>query len=391
MTMKDREKLIVEQFNASTEKMDKKNLKHMLKDLETAYKKADRKKLFELSTYFKEVSDCLGDDEETVLKENLDSINAEIEKNGASALNIARAKNTKAKLSIVKYRPQIKEASEFVDYNYPVLSKKMTDRRSILLVGGSLITMFGLMAGCTIKNKIDESSDTSLTSTSAIYSTTEGETSEYSSETVDTTVSTSDYSLQTLDVDYSSPTRNTNTSSGNNGGNGSGNKGTTDPTIKNVNPTHNPTDVSVVSTSTAGTTTGTTTTTAGTTTEPTQTSAIPTNSNGQKVDDNGEPVQTTYIEPTGTDPLPVEPTKVTLSDDDLTNPTTTTTTAAPTTGTTTEPTKKPTTEPTTTTTASTEPVDTTIEVPVVTVDPNDPNNVKEDCKVTNKVLSLRIR
>ena len=43
--MVNNEKGLVEQLNESTKKMDKNNLKLLLKDLETAYKKSDRKKI----------------------------------------------------------------------------------------------------------------------------------------------------------------------------------------------------------------------------------------------------------------------------------------------------------------------------------------------------------
>lgn len=363
-------KKVIESLNENTQNLDKKNLKIKLKELKAAYKSSDRTKLDALSKEFEKISECLGSEDEEVLREGLESINKEIEKNGASELNIATRNNYEAKLDVIKYRPIINEAASPDVYSYPILEKKIDKKRNLVMICGVTAAVFGLAAGCSIKNKLSgENTETQYTSNSSITSTIEGDISE--EELVDgtlvTTAENSGYTLETLDIDYSSPTRDTSISNGN-VSNGTVSNGSTNATITVLNPTTNPDTVTVISTPT----------TTEATTLPTGTSAVETDINGTK------PNQTeSAIKPTGTDPLPVEPTNSTLSDDDLTGDYVPTTTTQATT------TTQQTTQPTTT-----EPASTTITVPVVTVDPNDPNNIIDDDTVSknkSKSLGLTIR
>ena len=164
---------------------------------------------------------------------------------------------------------------------------------------------------------------------------------------------TSAYSVETIKDNYVSPTRNTNENS-----NSNSNENYYDETVETLRPTTNP---DTVVTTTTGTTTSSTTNNTTGTSEPKETGK------DGKVINGTEP----EIKPTGTETLPIEPTKETIVPSNETYETTGTTIEVP-----------------IETVNPNEPSNviesTTIEVPVVTVDPNDPNNVYEYAKPAKK-------
>lgn len=224
--------------------------------------------------------------------------------------------------------------------------------RKIVYIAGVLVgvgAFAGLIAGvrsCNNKGNDDKSA------TSATTSLIEESIASEPTETLDATVSTGDYVLETLNPDYSAPTRETTSADSNNIGTTSITNANT--VIQTVNETTPNSEVIVIEKPTIQT--------QGPVSY--ETSAIETDINGTQPGWT-EP----EIKPSGTDPLPVEPTKITVN---ITAETSTT-------------------ETNTTTEYTAAPTETIIvTVPIETVDPNDPNNVIEK-DIKGKVLVLGLR
>ena len=239
------------------------------------------------------------------------------------------------------------------------------DTKNKILAGGIVASIGAVIFGSYFAGKLTERNKNNYTNTTNTISSIDGTTvSNVTNNVAETTKSTGEnYTIESLDVNYSSPTRETTVFDEEYNYSDGGSYVTPDATITTIRPTTDPNTVTVIETPTDINVTEGTTITEGTTSNEAQTesttvetSTIPTNTSGVIVDDNNDPVPTTsYIEPTGSDPLPVEPTHETLSWEELYEDC-----------------------------EYTE----VVEVPVETVDPNDPANVRE-FKGKAKVLSLR--
>jgi hypothetical protein len=307
----DREQ--VEELNKSTSIMNKKVVKSKIKELKKAYRNKDRQKLFDLSDEFYDIDLALGMDSKNVLLEDLEDYNNEINKNGASALNVAKIKNTEAKLGIINYKDIIHEAAHASAYeDFRILNKKKKETREILILCGTVATLGVLSIAVGVANKVRNEKDSlnkGTTTTSTLSNNTTGVSTETLNEvyesTTNTTVSNKNgYAIESINIDYSSPTRETTSKDDRE----NGSYVTPDATISTIRETTPNDEVTVIAEPTFAET------------EPVsyETSAIPTNVDGVIVDDNNDPVPTTsYIEPTGTDPLPIEPSHETISLDEL--------------------------------------------------------------------------
>ena len=331
-------------------------------ELKVAISKKDQEKLKELIEYFRNLNALLKQDSADCILQHIEQTNIAIKESGMTALKRAELDYYQAKLSLLEESDKIREAANmnlnslFNGGNTPKKGFKKPRKRDLILLGGAMaggatiiLAALGLNS-CTSKNNTPDATTTTTTLESTITGSTTG--------LSESTTSTGDYSVETINVDYSSPTRESTTEGEGyaNGGNGG-----SDATYATIRPTTDPTSVSVISTPTNGTTESVSY----------ETSAIPTDTNGTQAGWTEPEVQ-----PTGTDPLPVEPTRVTV---DVTATEATTTTTAPT---------ESTTKPTEGTTKPTE--GTTVYVPVVTVDPNDPDNVIEKQSRKAKALGLRL-
>lgn len=310
---------LVKAVKDSTNIINKDKVKYKLKELELAYKHNDRARLYALSEYFDGVNGCMGEVTKEELQESLKNLKKEAEKNGTTPLNTARQENISAKLSLIKYKPLIVEAANYGDNNdYARLDKRLTDRRTGVIIGVAITTVLGLLSACGIKNNIDnKTTKPTTTNSTTTTSTSDTEvTATYSSEDIKEVYESTNegYSVETLDIDYSSPTRETTIYTDATGGtyvdtNRSGSKTST---TKSIRPTTKKDQVDVISKPTNSS-------------DPLtyETTAVETNKDGVKVDGNGDTVPTTsHIEPKGSDTLPVEPTKKTLSQEELMGETT---------------------------------------------------------------------
>ncbi len=340
-------------------------------ELKVAISKKDQEKLKELIEYFRNLNALLKNDSADCILQQIEQTNIAIRESGMTALKRAELDYYQAKLSLLEESDKIREAANmnlnslFNGGNTPKKGFKKSRKRDLIVLGGAMaggatmiLAALGLNS-CTSKNNTPDATTTTTTLESTITGSTTG--------LSESTTSTGDYSVETVTVDYSSPTRESTTADSSNGNGGSGNADTTYETLR---PTTDPTSTSVISTPTNGTAESVSY----------ETSAIPTDINGTQPG-HTEP----EVKPTGTDPLPVEPTRVTV-DVTATEPTTTTTTTQ--TEATTKPTEGTTAPTTAPTTRQTE--GTTVTVPVVTVDPNDPDNVIEKQSRKAKTLGLRL-
>jgi hypothetical protein len=302
----------VKDLNNSTAIMDKNSVKSKIKELKKAYKNRDRQRLYDLSDDFSEIDGALGYDSKEDLLKEWERLNNEINTNGASNLNIAKLKNNEAKLGIINYRGIIHEAANASSYeDHHILEKQDKDRKSVLLIAGSAAALTAVIASVGVANKIKNDNSrnisngtttgvTTLDSTTAINTSSETINEVYESTKNN---SVNGYTLESINIDYSSPTRETTSKDDRE----NGSYVTPDATISTIRNTTPNDEVTVIVEPTFET-------------EPVsyETSAIPTNVDGVIIDDNNDPVPTTsYIEPTGTDPLPVEPSHETISLEDL--------------------------------------------------------------------------
>lgn len=314
--MHNDEKTMVEAYDRSTEIMNKKNVKVLIKDLEKAYNYKDRQRLFqELSPAARKVCECLGDNsKETILVEKKTQENV-IKKDGATKLNVALLKNTNAKLGIYKYKPILKEAATATSYeDLYLLDKRTSKKKGILIVAGTFAILAAAITGAILINKTKgkASKKELINGNTTTTSTLDGDvTSTLSQESTNEAYETSavnndindEYTIETINIDYSSPTRETTTSNNNENNNSNNSINSTVTPIRETTPND---AVTVISNPTNHSETASY-----------ETSAIPTNSDGEKTDGNGKPVETTYIVPTGTDELPIEPSKETISLEEL--------------------------------------------------------------------------
>ena len=309
------DKTLVESVRNSIKTINKEEVKHRLKELELAYKYNDVRRLYDLSDYFTAVNSCLGNETRDQLLESLKSIKLDILKQGETPLNIAKRDYINAKLAIIKYRQIIIEAANYGNNNnYEFLYKRLKDKRDGIITGVAIASVVGLLSACGVKNSIDNKNTTATTTTSGITSTSTSDTdatSTYDSEDINSVYESTNegYSIETLDIDYSSPTRETTIYTDATGGSyvDTNRKDNKTSTTRSVRPTTRKDQVDVISKPTNSS-------------DPLtyETTAVETNNDGVKVDNNGETVPTTsYIKPTGTDPLPIEPTKKTLSQEEL--------------------------------------------------------------------------
>lgn len=175
--------------------------------------------------------------------------------------------------------------------------------KKIAITGGTVAAIATLIMGVAAANKsCNKSEKVVATTTTSTLGTTTASTTLSTSES---TKNTTKYSVETLDIDYSSPTRSSDEIEYFNEYGEDGEYIIPDDTITVLRETTPPDTVTVLEEGTFDF-------------EPTEpvsyeTTAVETNVEGVRVDDHGEVEETTtYIEPTGNDTLPVEPTNQTI-------------------------------------------------------------------------------
>ena len=339
--------------------MNSTTVRRNIVEFSKAKRRNDVDSMYILREEFKKVLDCLGDDNRESLENKQKEIKSSIEKDGASALNIAKLKNTNAKLDIIEYKEKMQEyvgnKEDLVrnmknDNNYSNnKDRKLSKALLVGVIGAAGIIALSAMVKSCAKNK-DNTISTGNTTTTVTGSISDEPTT---TETIQVTTSTGDYSVETVDPNYSSPTRQTtdeeesknNENNNNKNNNKKGKKGV-EPgaTTKHLRPTSPKNKKITISKATS------------------PSHKKPTEKGTYNTDVNGTEAKHTQpkVKPTGNSgKLPVEPTKVTVNRKA-----------------TTKPTSKPTAKPT--------------KKPVQTVDPNDPNNVVEKKQAAAKVLSLSL-
>ncbi|MBR2997963.1 MAG: hypothetical protein IKF37_02665 [Bacilli bacterium] len=296
-----------ELLDEATKVMNKKAVKVKIKELESAVKSkndpAEQAKIEVLNQDFKKIYDCLKDGEESLSKEGLlekrAKIITSIKLNGADGLNVAKFNNNNAKLGIIKYKEIIREAATSTPTDsYPILDKKTANRKMGLFTGivaGALIIGITAVGICNkIKSKINSKVNTTQTTTTSTLTGT--------TTTTNTPTTNTKYSMESLDVDYSSPTRDLNETNGEGYfTNPDGEYGdAADVTIEELRDTtpydyvetiYSEEDIE----------------------DTIETVSYETTVVTQPTDTQGTVAETTeYTAPTGTDPLPIEPTVVTV-------------------------------------------------------------------------------
>lgn len=299
----------VERLKESTSIMDKKRVKIKIKELEYAVKsrkdEAERQKIQVLSDDFEKIYECLKEGEESLTKESLMDkrikLLGEIKTHGADSLNVAKLNNNKAKIDIIKYEPIIREAAKSsASDDYRVLDKYTANKKTGLftaVVAGVLV--IGIVAA-GFMNKVKEKfkANTNNTTTAA---TTLNDSSTTTTTKGTTLATTTKYDLETVTVDYSSPTRDLEATNAD----GyfidpdTGEVNEPDVTYEDLRPTTPYEEVEVISDPSVSDTIETVSYETTVVTQPTDT--------------QGTVAETTeYTAPTGTDPLPIEPTVVTV-------------------------------------------------------------------------------
>ena len=299
-----------ELLDEATKVMNKKAVKVKIKELESAVKSkndpAEQAKIEVLNQDFKKIYDCLKDGEESLSKEGLlekrAKIITSIKLNGADGLNVAKFNNNNAKLGIIKYKDIIREAATSTPTDtYPILDKKTTNRKMGILTGivaGALVIGITAVGICNkIKSKINSKVNTTQTTTTSTL----GDSSTTTTTKGTTLATTTKYDLETVNVDYSSPTRDLEATNAD----GyfidpdTGEVNEPDVTYEDLRPTTPYEEVEVISDPSVSDTIETVSYETTVVTQPTDT--------------QGTVAETTeYTAPTGTDPLPIEPTVVTV-------------------------------------------------------------------------------
>lgn len=300
----------IKELDKNTLLMDKAYVKSKIKALKKAYNRKDRTALYNLSDEFYDIDQALGVDDKESLQEQL-AKETEERKKGATGIRVAKEKNTMAKLGIIDYKNIIHEAAIASSYeDYRILNKQKKDRREFIIIGGvvgalGLGSLAGYIGNNVRGNKVTTNGTTTTLENTLNNTTTSNVSQSTINEVYESTKNTSGYAIESINIDYSSPTRATTVA---NEDIDDGSYVSPNATVSTIRETTPNDEVTVIVEPTVPET------------EPVsyETSAIPTNESGVIVDDNNDPVPTTsYIEPTGTDPLPIEPSHETLSWDEL--------------------------------------------------------------------------